>query len=353
MTFRASLWERHPLVAVVRLRQRLVFCRSLLALVKAGVPMTTALADMARVQSGALRAALRRAGDRLRAGTTLAEALDQVGALVDPATRALLAGGAESGRLEQTLGRRVQQLEEAQRFVGRMLVYFIYPLYLLAALVLVGPLLSLPAAVQGGACTGSLGTIYLRNMLGMAGLVAASVTVLLALPLLVAVLGVQAGADRVMLRMPVFGRLYRDLYGMRLAGGLSTALAAGVEVIHALRLAGEGMSSPSLAPRIGPASDRLAGGGNLTEALAEFGVLDAADLGQVVVAERTGNLDVALDRIAQELSESVLRRARLAAFLVLGLLVAGLLAVVVVKMLGVIFGPINRAYQLPDHLDRL
>jgi type II secretory pathway component PulF len=140
---------------------------------------------------------------------------------------------------------------------------------------------------------------------------------------------------------------------MRLTGGLATALAAGVEVMRALRLAGEGMSSPSLAARIGPASDRLAGGGSLTDALAEFGVLDAGALGQVVVAERTGDLDVALDRIAQELSEAVLRRARLAAFLVLGLLVAGLLVAAVAKMLGVIFGSISKAYQLPDHLDRL
>jgi type II secretory pathway component PulF len=340
-------------VAAVRLRQRLVFCRSLLALVKAGVPVTTALTDMARVQSGALRAALLRAGDRLQAGATLAEALDQVGALVDPATRALLAGGAESGRLEQTLGRRVNQLEETQRLLGRMLVYSIYPLYLLAALVLVGPLLSLPAAMQAGACTGSLGTIYLRNMFGMAGLVAAIVTGLLALPLLVAALGVEAEADRILLRLPVFGRLYHDLYGMRLAGGLSTALAAGLEVMRALRLASEGMSSPSLAARFGPASDRLAGGGSLTDALAEFGVLDPGALGQVVVAERTGELDQALDRIAQELSEAVLRRARLAAFLVLGLLVAGLLAAAVAKMLGVIFGSIRGAYQLPDRIDRL
>jgi type II secretory pathway component PulF len=340
-------------VAVVRLRQRLVFCRSLLALVKAGVPMTTALADMARVQSRALRAALRRAGARLQTGATLAEALDQIGALVDPATRALLAGGAESGRLEQTLGRRVKQLEEAQRLVGRMLVYSIYPLYLLAALVFVGPLLSLPAAMQTGACNGSLATIYLRNMFGMVGLVAAIVTGLLALPLLVAALGLEVDADRVLLRMPVSGRLYHDLYGMRLAGGLSTALAAGVEVIRALRLASEGMSSPSLAARIGPASDRLASGGSLTDALAEFGVFDPSALGQVVVAERTGELDDALDRIAQELSESVLRRARLAAFLVLGLLVAVLLAAAVAKMLGVIFGSISGAYQLPDRIDRL
>jgi len=187
----------------------------------------------------------------------------------------------------------------------------------------------------------------------MAGLVAAMVTGLFALPLLVAALGAQANADRVLLRMPVFGRLYSDLYGMRLAGGLATALAAGVEVMRALRLAGEGMSSPSLAVRIGPASDRLAGGGSLTDALAEFGVLDAGALGEVVVAERTGNLDVALDRIAQELSEAVLRRARLVAFLVLGLLVAVLLAVAVVKILGVIFGSIAGAYQLPDRIDRL
>ena len=83
------------------------------------------------------------------------------------------------------------------------------------------------------------------------------------------------------------------------------------------------------------------------------GVLDLGSLGQVAVAERTGEMDRALDTVALELWQSVVRRARVAAFLLLGVLVAGLLAVVVVKLLGLIFGPIAGAYRLPEEIDRL
>jgi type II secretory pathway component PulF len=340
-------------VAFVRLRQRMAFLRGLLSMLKAGVPLTTALADLGRVHAAGVRQILRRAEDRLRAGATLAEALDELADLVDPVTRALLAGGEQSGRLEQVLARRLEQMEESRRLAGRILVYFIYPLYLLAGLILVGPLLSLPAAIQAGASTGSLGSVYLREMVGMAGLAAGAAAMLFTMPLAVRVLGLECATDRIVLRLPVFGSLLREMYGARLASGLATAIGAGVEVGRALRLATLGMSSPSRSPRIELAAARLADGGSFTEAVAEFGVIDLGSLGQVAVAERTGELDRALDTVALELWQSVVRRARLAAFLLLGVLVAGLLAVVVVKLLGLIFGPIARAYRLPDELDRL
>lgn len=346
-------WQRHPLVALVRLRQRMTFLRGLLSMLKAGVPLSTALADLGRVHSAGMRQLLRRAEDRLRAGATLADALDELADLVDPVTRALLAGGEQSGRLEQVLARRVEQMEESQRLAGRILLYFIYPLYLLAGLILVGPLLSLPAAIQAGASTGSLGSVYLRGVAGMAGMATGATAALFALPLVVRMLGVERATDRIVLRLPVFGSLYREIYGARLASGLSTALGAGVEVGRALRLATLGMSSPSRSPRIEPAAARLADGGSFTEAVAELGVLDLGSLGQVAVAERTGEMDRALDTVALELWQSVVRRARVAAFLLLGVLVAGLLAVVVVKLLGLIFGPIAGAYRLPEEIDRL
>ena len=122
------------------------------------------------------------------------------------------------------------------------------------------------------------------------------------------------------------------------------------EVSRALHIAGAAMASPSLSPRATVALARLAAGGNLTDTLAETGVLDAEGLGQVAVAERTGNLEQALGRLARDLWDAVIRRARVAAFLVMGLLIAVLLAVAVSKILGVIFGTITEVYRLPDRL---
>ena len=73
-------------------------------------------------------------------------------------------------------------------------------------------------------------------------------------------------------------------------------------------------------------------------------------LGVFSVAERTGNLEQGLGQLSRDLWDAVVRRARLAAFLVTGLLAAVLLAVAVAKILGVIFGTIAETYRLPDKL---
>jgi len=346
----AAGWRRHPVVTVLRLRRRLVFCQQLLSLVKAGVPVSAAFTDLARGHGPRLRDAFRRGEKRLRDGASLAEALEELDELVDPLTRALLSGAEQAGRIEELLRNRAQQLEETQRFVGRLVVLSLYPMYLLGGLVLFGPLLSLPAAAMGGTCVGGLPAVYLHNLFGMASLVGGILLGLFCLPLLVSLLAAETLADRVLLRLPVFGPLYRNLYGARLAGGLGAALGAGLDVSRALHIASAGMSSPSLSPRCTAALARLAAGANLTDALAEIDVLDASSLGQVAVGERTGNLEQALGQLARDLWDAVIRRARLAAFLIIGLLIAVLLVAAVSKILGVIFGPIADAYSFPDKI---
>jgi type IV pilus assembly protein PilC len=332
-------------VTVLRLRRRLAFCRQLLSLVKAGLPVSSVFTDLAQAYGPGMRDAFRRGGQRLRDGSSLVEALQELRKLVDPLTRALLAGAEQAGRIEELLLKRVQQLEEAQRFVGRMVVLSLYPMYLLGGLVLFGPLLSLPAAVMGGATAGSLPAVYLHGMFGMSLVVVGVLAGLFCLPLVVALLAAERAVDRTILRLPVFGSLYRKLYGARLVCALGGALGAGLDVSRALEIAVAGMDSPSLSPRRKEAQARLVAGGTLTDTLAEIGVLDSGSLGQVAVAERTGNLEQVLGQLSLDLWDEVVRRARIAAFLVIGMLVVLLSAVAVVKILGVIFGPIADAYR--------
>jgi type IV pilus assembly protein PilC len=327
-----------------------MFCRQLLSLVKAGLPVSAVFTDLAQAYGPGMRDAFRRGGQRLRDGSSLVEALQELRKLVDPLTRALLAGAEQAGRIEELLRNRVQQLEENQRFVGRMVVLSLYPMYLLGGLVLFGPLLSLPAAVIGGATVGSLPAVYLHGMLGMSLVVVGVLAGLFCLPLVVALLAAERAVDRTILRLPVFGSLYRKLYGARLVCGLGGALGAGLDVSRALEIAVAGMDSPSLSPRRKEAHARLVAGGTLTDTLAEIGVLDTGSLGQVAVAERTGNLEQVLGQLSLDLWDEVVRRARIAAFLVIGMLVVLLSAVAVAKILGVIFGPIANAYRLPENL---
>lgn len=339
-------WERHPLVSVLRLRRRLVFARQMLAVVKSGLPLASSFEDLGRGRS----LAFRRVGQSLREGRSLGEALQPLGEFVDPLTRALLGGAEQAGRLEQVLTNRVQQLEEIKRSVGRLLAVSIYPLYLVAGLIFVGPLLSLPGSLAGGACAASMGQLYVR---GLVQNVALSIGVLAALfcaPLVSALLRGEAVIDRVVLRLPVYGRLFQNLYGARLAAALGSGLASGLDVRRVLELGAQAMASPSRSALVVEARNRLDRGESLASALGAFAVFDMEIIGRVALGERTGTLEDTFVQISVEQWESAVSRARVAAFIVLGLVVAGALASAVVKMLTVILGTVNDAYSFPEKL---
>jgi type IV pilus assembly protein PilC len=335
-------------ISALRLRRRLAFARQMLAVVKSGLPVGSAIEDLGRFRGRTL--AFGRASRSLRDGASLGEALQTLGEFVDPLTRALLSGAEQTGRLEQVLTHRVQQLEEIKRGVGRLLVFSAYPLYLLAGLVFVGPLLSLPGSLMGGACAGSMGQLYVHGLVQNLALLAGAMAALFCAPLLSALLGLEAVVDRVVLRLPLWGRLYQCLYGARLAAALGSGLGAGLDVRRVLQLGAQAMASPSRSPLVTEALTRLDRGESMASALGAFAIFDVPILGQVAVGERTGTLETSFAQISVDQWEAAVGRARVAAFVVLGLVVAGFLASAVVKMLGVILGTVNRAYTLPEKL---
>jgi type II secretory pathway component PulF len=344
----ATGWERHPVISVLRLRRRLAFARQMLAVVKSGLPLASSFEDLGRATGRS--SVFRRVSQSLRDGRSLGEALQPLGEFVDPLTRALLSGAEQTGRLEHGLTSRVQQLEEIKRGVGRLLAVSIYPLYLVAGLVFVGPLLSLPGSLSGGACAGSMGQLYVRGLVQNVALLVGAISALFCAPLLSALLGTETIADRLLLRLPLWGRLYQSLYSARLAAALGSGLAAGLDVRRVLQLGAQAMSSPSRSPLVVGAVDRLDRGESLASALGAFALLDMETMGQVAIGERTGTLEDAFVQISTDQWESVVSRARVAAFMVLGLVVAGALASAVIKMLGVILGTVNQAYSFPEKL---
>src|SRR5438105_385993 len=103
---------RHPLTRIAGHRRRLSFFRQLRALVRSGMGLPTAFAELARYEPerrrrsiAALKSALER-GDGL--APALAAALPEIGG----DTVALVAAAEKSGRLDAMLGRIVAQMEE-------------------------------------------------------------------------------------------------------------------------------------------------------------------------------------------------------------------------------------------------
>lgn len=337
-------WVRHPLVAFLRHRRQLAFYRQLHAFIHSGGSLQVALTELGRfAPERGLQVALRAVQRDLQRGTGFAEALGRHAHLFDDAHIELLAFAEESGSLDTVLSTLTAHLEATQKVRWQALFIALWPGYLAAGLIFVGPLFDLAAHVNGPV---SLGAVYLRgvshNLLWAFGLLCC----LVLWPFALATLRLERQWERLKLTLPAVGASFRNLAASRLVLGLGLGLGAGLEVGKALRLAARATGVGLVQERLRDAHGALSRGESLTEAVAVLGLLDASCLGALSVAERTGTIDSALSALSQELQERSLRAMRTVLLVVTVLFAMAMLTLIVGKMLGMLLGRVKSMYDL-------
>lgn len=336
-------WWRHPLVAFVRHRKLVTFYRQLHDLVRAGLPLPTAFAQLQQyAPDAAMARGLAAVARDVRGGQTLGDALRRHGALFDDANVELLAFAEEAGRLEPVAATVIGHLEQVQRQRWEALFGALWPLYLAGGLVFVGPLLG---AAQSGSSAGALGGAYLAGLASSLGTAVAVLALVLGAPFLLAAFGLEAPWDRLVRKLPVLSSPLRRLAASRLVLGLGLATASGMEALRALRLAAKATARPSVLEDLPRAEAKVRAGGTLAEAVAELRLLDQPTLGRLAVAETTGSLDTTLEALGRELQAASVRALRLLLLLAAATVALGLLVKIVLGLLGVILGPIKTLYD--------
>jgi type IV pilus assembly protein PilC len=336
-------WLAHPVVAFLRHRSLITFYRQLHAIIRAGIPLPSAFAQLDRfAPDERTRRGLGSVARDVRAGTTLAEALRRHGALFEDANVELLGLAEEAGRLEPVLATLIAHLEQVQRQRWEAVLGALWPLYLVAALVFVGPLLGAAQALKPGA---SLGALYASGLVRNLGTAALVLGALLGAPLLIAALGLQVAWDRLVRRLPLVSAPLRRLAASRFVLGLGLANESGLEVVKSLRLAVKAAGSAAALEALPGAELALRQGATLTDAVATLDLLDRASLGSLAVAETTGTLSETLERLSRELQEASVRATRLLLLVVLGLAAAVVVVKIVLGILGTLLGPIKTLYD--------
>ncbi|MBI1944952.1 MAG: type II secretion system F family protein [Deltaproteobacteria bacterium] len=231
------------------------------------------------------------------AGGSLADALADAH-LVDDAGAAVIAAGERGGFLPAALRTVAADVLERRQRRRRLALALAYPALLV---LLASVILPLPLLVTAGA-----GAYLARAAPGVVMVVVVLVggfALATRLPARAkaAVLGVCA-------RVPLLGAIVVDDTRAAMLRLLGRLLAAGVPARGALAssLAASGLAN--LGQRADEGARALDGGRTIAEALVETEVVDDALGARVALAERTGDLDTALPRLAVELKERAARR---------------------------------------------
>lgn len=320
-TWLASAWARHPLVAMVRHRPRFTFFLGLHSMIRAGVALPIAFSELSRgAEKDPFRRAVAQVGEAVAAGSGLAEAMRRQPMWFEPQVVELLGAAEATGTLESALARITAQLEEAQRMRWRAVSLCAYPAYLLAAFIFGGSLLGTANSLMASGSTEDIVGVFLSQLLQKVLTVSSFGLAFFLAPLVLALPALAPHWESLRMRVPVLGRVHRELQASRFSLVLGAALGAGLEAGRSLHLALEATGSLLLRGRVNLAVHRLRSGASLTDVVEWLGVLDAESLQQLATGERTGDLEPVLALVSRGHSEAAMRWLRTLMFGVIALL---------------------------------
>ncbi len=329
------------------------FTRQLANLLAAGVPLSRALNILSRESTkpaaGRLWATVH---DQVAGGISLADALGHHPRAFSAVYVAMVRAGETGGFLDLVLEQIATFRAREQDLKGKVTSALIYPLILsvLAAGILVFLLMYfIPRFSQMFAeFGGSLPELTKAIVTVSEVLVRYWFVLLIAVAL--AVFAVQRALasedgrrvlERVILRLPLFGRAVARFALVRFCRMLGTLVGAGVPLVSALRVAKEAIGNQVLADTVDSAIEDVQHGNSLARSLESCRILFPPSVIEMVsVAEESGRLDQELTRLATAYEQELDRHLKMMVSLAepaLLFLMAVVVGTVVIGMLLPIF----------------
>ena len=289
-----------------------LFTRQLATLAEVA-PLEEALRTLTRQsEAESARAIIGDVHAGLLEGRRLADAMGRQPGSFPPLYRAMVAAGETTGSLTTILARLADLLERQAEVRGKLIAALAYPIVL--AIVAIGVVAALmifvvPRVVEQFTDTGQQLPFLTRAVIAISSF-AANWWWLIALLIVAAAFGwaaalrrpaFKAAVDARLLRLPLLGRLLRDLYAARFARTLSTMVSSRLPLVEGLKLTVPTIRNAALAGATANIVDQVRAGGGLSAALRDAGVFPPLLVYMTASGESAGRLEVMLERAADYL----------------------------------------------------
>lgn len=307
---------RIELPARIPATERAIATRQLATLMAAGIPLVESLGALVeQIEHKTLKTVFMQVRDRVNEGAALAEALSATGKF-DNLYISMVRAGEASGALDTVLARVADYLEDQVRLSGKITSILVYPASMLAFTLLVVALLVTVVLPQINGLLLSLGgelPFFTRAIIAGSDFVTAWWWLML-LVLAGCLLAFRAfkrtergraTVDRLILRLPVIGKVALIVSIARFTRTLSSLLAAGVSIIQALDIARHVARNAVVEEAVEDARISVLEGAPLAQPLKASGRFPPMVLTMIDIGERAGELESMLTKVAETYDEQV------------------------------------------------
>jgi general secretion pathway protein F len=245
-------------------------------------------------------------------GRRLSDAMAREPKSFPPLYRAMVSAGESSGTLPTILDRLSALLERQAEIRGKLITTMAYPAVL--AIVAMGVVAALmifvvPQVVQQFDTVGQQLPLLTRIVMGISYFLAHFWWLLLLIVMALAAAAwralkapqIRLAFDTWLLRLPLVGRLLRDLHAARMARTLSTMVASRLPLLEGLTLTASTIKNTRLKLATDAIVEAIRGGGSLSAAMRRSEVFPPLLVYLAASGEAAGRLDEMLERAADYL----------------------------------------------------
>ena len=297
--------------------QILDFNKQMATLLNSGIKLTEALSVLTmQVPDARFKNAISDIRDRVVTGESFTDALKEYSDYFDLIYVSMMRVGEVTGSLDESFKTIASFMEKRQRVESKIITAMIYPIVLTVFCIIAVIILTtlvIPKIADQIARTGRelpwitrqlMNVSYILTSWWLLVVIAAGVTIGW---LLKRFLRTERGAfmrDKLLLSIPIFGPLIRQRVVSRFASTLSTLLGSGLAMAESLRVVAEVTGNTLMKKAIGQSRDRILSGADIATPLRDSGVIDPAIAHMVSVGEKSGELEMMLKNISENLEAS-------------------------------------------------
>lgn len=301
----------------IKMDDLVIFSRQLSTMVDAGIPLTQGLDIMAeQVENVTFKDVISRVRNEVETGSSLSDALAKNSKVFSGLFVNMVRAGESSGMLDDILERLAGYLEKTNALARKVRSALVYPSVVTSMAFIITLVLVLKVIPGFKDIFSTLGvelptpTVILlkisdvtrKYFVIVGGLIGAAIF------LLTRYINTPSGRlafDKLKLRVPVFGILFRKVAIAKFSRTLATLVKSGVPILNALEIVGKTSGNKVVERAVESVRTSIREGENIAEPLAKSGAFPPMVVRMISVGEQSGELEKMLTKIADFYDEQV------------------------------------------------
>lgn len=310
----------------------------------------------AETERFALRDVLSDVADDLQGGSSISKALGRHEEVFTSFYTNMVQAGEESGKLDETFLYLADYLDRVYETTSKVRGAMVYPAFVIITFVGVMTLMLttvIPGLSEILLESGQEIPLYTKVVIWLSDFIVSYGPFFFVILIILGIFGwkyrqtEQGGLafDRVKLKIPVIGKLFKTLYLARIADNMNTMLSAGIPMIRAIEITATVAGNKVYEGIMRETGEAVKAGSNFSDALARFEEIPGILIAMARVGEETGELGHILkilatfyDREVRTIVDSLVSLIEPLLIILLGLGVGFLLAAVLIPIYDIATG---------------